>query len=536
MFEFFVFQAGGLVLWPIDCDTSRKNTHIIGEYVQKQLLEGKVSDELFVKDKIACLARPDPEHSLFFAVTLHHQVAQQVHYLKELLEGVSDKFLFQYEKILSQNDIVWTPSLFTRFSIDDIVEQFRGSTLKKPDPVTAPKETDDSQDPKKAVSSAQPRSSSVPPKKTRDLSPGKQVRVRHTDKKDNGESEQLSTVITGPSTDNNKVDIEQYDLDNFVGVFKPSTSSSGFFSGVLKGIIGEKILTKEVLDPFLTQFEQHLIAKNVAAHISAELTKAVGAKLEGTKCGTFSSIKSIVSAALSEQIERILTSHRNLDVIRDIQASKSRGQPYVLAFVGVNGVGKSTSLAKVGYLFKSHGFKVLITACDTFRSGAIDQLEEHSRRLEIELFQKGGQRRDPVPVAKESIQYAKENGFDVILIDTAGRMQNHEGLMKQIARLINEVKPDLTLFVAEALVGNNGSDQIQSFDSTLKRYGGIENAKGIDGIVLTKFDTIDDKVGAALTMVYETGHPIIFLGVGQTYRDLRKMNPEIVVSTLTSGF
>ena len=108
--------------------------------------------------------------------------------------------------------------------------------------------------------------------------------------------------------------------------------------------------------------------------------------------------------------------------------------------------------------------------------------------------------------------------------------------MKQIACLINEVRPDLSLFVAEALVGGNGSDQITSFDSTLKRYGCGPVAKGVDCIVLTKFDTIDDKVGAALTLVYETGHPIIFLGIGQTYCDLRRMNPEFVVNTLLSGF
>ena len=136
MFEFFVFQAGGLVLWPIDCDTSRKTTNIVSEYIQKQLLEGKISDDLFIKEKIACLGKHNTENNLYFAVTLHQQVAQQVPYLKELLNEVSNKFLFQYEKLLLQKDIIWAPSLFSRFSIDDIIEQFRGqtTTTKKPEP------------------------------------------------------------------------------------------------------------------------------------------------------------------------------------------------------------------------------------------------------------------------------------------------------------------------------------------------------------------------------------------------------------------
>ena len=209
-----------------------------------------------------------------------------------------------------------------------------------------------------------------------------------------------------------------------------------------------------------------------------------------------------------------------------------------MAFIGVNGVGKSTSLSKVAYLLKSHDFKVLITACDTYRSGAVDQLGVHAKRLDIDLYQKGksGERRDPVPVAKESIQYAKDNHYDVVLIDTAGRMQNDDNLMKQIARLINVVKPNFTIFVAEALVGNNGSDQITKFDEALKQGIDGKQGSGVDGISLTKFDTIDDKVGAALTLVYETGHPIVFIGVGQHYRDLRRMNPEFVVSALLAGF
>jgi signal recognition particle receptor subunit alpha len=213
---------------------------------------------------------------------------------------------------------------------------------------------------------------------------------------------------------------------------------------------------------------------------------------------------------------------------------KQSDKPYKIVFVGVNGTGKTTSLAKIAYLLNSHNFKVLIAACDTYRSGAVDQLEQHSKSMSIELFSKGGNRREPTPVAREAIKYAKERDYDVLLIDTAGRMQDNLNLMTQIAHLVHDSKPDLTLFVADATVGTNGSDQIQKFDKAIQGYGG-QNARGIDGILLTKFDIIDDKVGASITLVYETGHPIFFVGVGQFYPDLRTMNPTAVVEMLLDG-
>ena len=542
MFEFYVFQAGGLILWPLDAEASRKNVHIVNEYVQKQLLEGKTSDDLFIQDKIACLLKHSTEYSLYVAVTLHQQVAHQISYLGQLLEEVQQKFITQYGKILKNDEVFVTPNIFENFSVDDVVDKFRGTigikqeTKQKVGKLGELEDYSD-MDPRANPKADSKRANSVPKRKN---SPKQsKVRSRYTDKNDADVT--AASVVVG-SSDSSKqnveeVEIKQYDMDDFNGVFQPNPSAKkSFFAGVLKGIVGERYLDMEAIEPFLKQFEEHLISRNVSAPIAQELTKAVGQKLDGSKCGTFTSVKNIVTATMKEQIQRILTPHRNIDIIRDIQVSKQNGKPYVLSFIGVNGVGKSTTLAKVAYLFKSHGFKVLIVGCDTFRSGAVKQLAEHAERLHIELFQRGNDRRDPVPVAKDAINYAKDKGFDVVLVDTAGRMQNSEALMKQIARLINEIKPDLSLFVAEALVGGNGNDQITSFDSTLKRYGGGPDAKGVDGIVLTKFDTIDDKVGAALTLVYETGHPIIFLGVGQTYRDLRRMNPEFVVDTLLSGF
>jgi signal recognition particle receptor subunit alpha len=536
MFEFVIFEANGLILYPLDAKVSCKNVPVVKEYIQRQILEGRATTETFIKDKVACLINHNTNFNIFFSVTLHQQVAHQISYLGNLLKEIEKKFIMQFQKILERKDIILTPILFNKFTVDDVVNNFRGivgaQTEKKKLSVgnlDSILDFDPRQEGKRSKS-VQNRTNS--PKKA------SRARSRHTDRND--QDVQNESVVVGLNKNNTadkEVEIEQYDIDDFEGVFQSNPEkSAGFFKGILKGIVGEKTLDKKTIQPFLTEFEQHLISKNVASKIAQELTEAVSQKLDGSKCSTFTSIKNIIMGTLREQITRILTSHTNIDVIRDIQTANKNGKPYVVSFIGVNGVGKSTTLAKVAYLFKSHGFKVLIVGCDTYRSGAVKQLAEHADRLKIDLFQRGNDRRDPVPVAKDAIGYAKDKGFDVVLVDTAGRMQNSDALMKQIARLINELKPDLSLFVAEALVGGNGSDQIRSFDNSLKLYAATANPKGIDGIVLTKFDTIDDKVGAALTLVYETGHPIIYLGVGQNYRDLRRMNPEFVVNTLLSGF
>jgi len=197
---------------------------------------------------------------------------------------------------------------------------------------------------------------------------------------------------------------------------------------------------------------------------------------------------------------------------------------------GINGVGKSTSLAKIAYYLKCHDCKPLIAACDTFRSGAVEQLNVHARCLDVPLFQMG-YAKDPAIVAKAAINHASNNNHDVVLIDTAGRMQNNVPLMLALSKLVLESNPDLVLFVCEALVGNDGMDQLKMFDRALKSAG---HKRQIDGIVLTKFDTVSDKVGATLTMTHTTGAPVVFVGIGQKYNHLKKLSPQAVIQSLFS--
>ncbi|KAJ4873383.1 Phytocyanin domain-containing protein [Raphanus sativus] len=170
-----------------------------------------------------------------------------------------------------------------------------------------------------------------------------------------------------------------------------------------------------------------------------------------------------------------------------------------------------------------------MAACDTFRSGAVEQLRTHARRLQIPIFEKGYEK-DPAVVAKEAIQEATRNGSDVVLVDTAGRMQDNEPLMRALSKLINLNKPDLVLFVGEALVGNDAVDQLSKFNQKLSDLSNSGTTRLIDGILLTKFDTIDDKVGAALSMVYISGAPVMFVGCGQSYTDLKKLNVKAIIS------
>jgi signal recognition particle receptor subunit alpha len=360
--------------------------------------------------------------------------------------------------------------------------------------------------------------------------------------------------------------------------------SAGLF-GWFQQLAGGKVLELDDLQPVLDGMRQALMSKNVASDISADLCRSITQGLLGKKLGTFGSVKSEAKKAMEEALMRILTPRRQVDMLHGIEQAKRTGRPYVSVFCGVNGVGKSTSLAKITNFLMAHGHKVAIVACDTyvsscaahplsfrcrsasptrftrawnarvyscmcervyvcllhvfrFRAGAVEQLRTHARCLteghkrEVLLYDQG-YNKDAALVAQAGILKAQSEGCDVVLIDTAGRMQHNDNLMKALAKLIHLNRPDLVLFVGEALVGNDGVDQLQKFNEALEREC-IDSSqpRGIDGIVLTKFDTIDDKVGAAISMTYVSGQPIMFVGTGQTYADLKRMNAKTLIKAL----
>merc|ERR1712113_1293237 len=297
--------------------------------------------------------------------------------------------------------------------------------------------------------------------------------------------------------------------------------------------------------PVLEKLRDNLIGKNVASEVAESLTESVMVKLEGSVMGTFQSIARTVKDALTQSLMKLLTPKRRIDILRDVLEAKENKKPYVITFCGVNGVGKSTNLAKICFWLVENNCRVLIAACDTFRAGAVEQLRTHMKRLNslypaetrkdkkavVELFEKG-YGKDAAGIAMEAINYARSARLDVVLVDTAGRMQDNEPLMRSLSKLITVNEPDLVLFVGEALVGNEAVDQLVKFNAALADHSAKTNPHTIDGMVLTKFDTIDDKVGSAISMTYISGQPIVFVGTGQTYPDLKSLDAKAVVAAL----
>lgn len=226
-----------------------------------------------------------------------------------------------------------------------------------------------------------------------------------------------------------------------------STGKKSVFSMFSK-FVGAKNLTREDMQTALDKLRDHLIAKNVANYIANELCDSVAVKLEGKVLGTFDTIASTVKNALTEALVQILSPKRRIDILRDCLEAKKNQRPYVMAFCGVNGVGKSTNLAKICFWLIENNYNVLIAACDTFRAGAVEQLRTHMRHLNalhppekhggrqmVQLYEKG-YGKDAAGIAMEAIRFAKDSGIDVVLVDTAGRMQDNEPLMRALTKLI----------------------------------------------------------------------------------------------------
>jgi len=352
------------------------------------------------------------------------------------------------------------------------------------------------------------------------------------------------TAAIGTSAGLKEMDADDSDDETLISDMSENKAKSGIWS-TLTSLVGSKQLTDADVQPVINKMRDHLISKNVASEVADKLCQSVASKLEGKVLGTFSTVHRTVKDTLTESLVQLLTPKRRLDIIRDVLEAKSNKRPYVITFCGVNGVGKSTNLAKICFWLVENKCSVLIAACDTFRAGAVEQLRTHVKRLNsmypsknpnekkdiVELYEKG-YGKDAAGIAMEAINHARASHHDVVLIDTAGRMQDNEPLMRSLSKLIGVNDPDLVLFVGEALVGNEAVDQLVKFNRALADHSQKENPHTIDGIVLTKFDTIDDKVGSAISMTYITGQPIVFVGTGQTYTDLKTINSKAVVQLL----
>lgn len=279
-------------------------------------------------------------------------------------------------------------------------------------------------------------------------------------------------------------------------------------------------LSEGNLSPILSDFKISLIASDVALSVADEICDRVKEKLIGMKVGRFENKGEAVRKALREVILGILKAGGDIDVLELVKSKKKEKSPAVFVFVGFNGTGKTTTIAKVARFLMKNGYSVVLACSDTRRAGAIEQLEEHAKKLSVTMV-KRPYGSDAASVAFDAINHAKARGIDAVLIDTAGRAETDRSLMEQMRKIVRVSSPDLVVFVGDALTGNAAVAQAEEF----RKYAGIDSS------ILTKVDA-DVKGGAAISIAFITKKPIIFLGTGQRYEDLIPFDPNYIVSIL----
>lgn len=289
-------------------------------------------------------------------------------------------------------------------------------------------------------------------------------------------------------------------------------------SGILSFVRHKTISDKDV-DDILFDLELALLEGDVAMDVAEKIINSVKEDLVGRKIKRRNDVSDFTRQALKKAISDILDIEGK-DVSVLVEDAKKTGQPLKIMFVGINGTGKTTSIAKISSYFIEKGYTPVLAASDTFRAGAIEQLTHHADKLGIKIIKhkKGA---DPAAVAYDAVEHAKAKGKEVVLVDTAGRMQTNINLMDEMKKIKRVIKPDLIIYVGDALTGNDSVEQAQKFN----------DAVGIDGIILTKADA-DAKGGAALSIGYVIQKPILFLGVGQSYSDIIEFKPEWMVKQI----
>jgi fused signal recognition particle receptor len=290
------------------------------------------------------------------------------------------------------------------------------------------------------------------------------------------------------------------------------------FSSATKSF-GQKELKEKDIDEVLFELEIALMESDVATEVIDSIKSDLKKKLIGTTVEK-EKIENIVKQSLRENISNLFNTAGKIDILSNIQKKKDTGEPYIILFLGINGTGKTTTLAKVAYFLQQNKFSVVIAAADTYRAGAIEQLSEHAKRLNLKIIaQNYGS--DPAAVARDAALYAKSHKVDCILIDTAGRMQTSKNLMDQISKINKVVNPDLRIFVGDSLAGNDTVNQAREFHQYTK----------FEGAILTKSDA-DARGGAAISIVKITSTPILYLGVGQEYKDLKIFDKDAFLESI----
>ena len=347
------------------------------------------------------------------------------------------------------------------------------------------------------------------------------VQVAEFDEKIDGDIEvAVEEMIEedAPSASNTQAESDQADSSSAEQQADSKKEKVGFF-GKAKALIFDRevILDEGDLDGPLMELEIALLESDLALSVSDAIVASVREQLSGTRKRFGKNTGSIVEEALRNAILEVMSAN-----VFDFDAflEQRRGQTVHIAFVGINGTGKTTSIAKIANRLQKNGYSMTIAAGDTFRAGAIDQIQIHADRLGIKVI-KHQEGSDPAAVIYDALQYAKAHKSDVLLSDTAGRMHTNINLMAQLEKICRVSAPDLIIFVDEATAGNDAVLRASQFN----------DAVPISGTILTKLDA-DSKGGAAISIAYITQKPILFFGIGQSYDDLLKFDPEWFVEKI----
>jgi fused signal recognition particle receptor len=282
------------------------------------------------------------------------------------------------------------------------------------------------------------------------------------------------------------------------------------FSSAAKSIGSQKEISEKVLNNTLFDLELALLESDVAQEVIDDLSAKLKKELLGLKLEKGEVAEGIIKSKLYSIIAETFSKAEKIDLIKKIKAKRESngGGPFVVVFLGINGTGKTTTVAKIGNLLRKEGISVVVAAGDTHRAGAIEQLSQHAERLSLKVIaQRYGA--DPSAVGRDAVDYGRKHHIEAILIDTAGRMQTAKNLMDEIGKIVRVVKPDMKLFVGDSLAGNDTINQAREFFQYTN----------FDGAILTKTDA-DAKGGAALSIVHITSKPIVYIGIGQGYDDI----------------
>lgn len=324
--------------------------------------------------------------------------------------------------------------------------------------------------------------------------------------------ESVTEIIQTPEREEEKEEVEEVTTEG-----RAKDINIGLRDKVKSIVVDrEVIIDEKSIEEPLWELEMALLESDVAMDVAEEIINTIRRDLIGAKRRLKERSEKIVEDALVDALTRVVS----LNPLDFDEVIERREKPLHIVFIGVNGTGKTTTIAKIAYRLKRENHSVVIAAADTFRAGAIDQLEHHADKLGIKMI-KHQEGADPASVAYDAVEYAKARHIDVVLTDTAGRMHTNINLMDQLKKICRVTPPDLVIFVDEAIAGNDAVERARLFNEAVP----------FDGSILTKIDA-DAKGGAAISIAHATSKPILFLGTGQGYGDLEKFNPDWLVRRL----